>query len=169
MQLGGGIRSFDDAKEAMELGVFRLIVGSLAFEKPEEFKKIIETFSPGKIVAAIDIINEEVVTHGRLHKTGMHFLDYAEKLKNLGAGRFLVTDVKRNGMLSGPNLELSKKVADITGGKVTLSGGVGNVTDLWNVRNAEKDGIDSVVIGRAFYENRFLLHENLACCRIRII
>jgi len=77
-------------------------------------------------------------------------------LKKLGAERFVVTDVKRNGMMNGPNIELSKRIAEVTGGKVTLSGGIGGFQDLISVQEVSKDyGIDSVIIGRALYENKF--------------
>ena len=155
VQLGGGIRTYDDAVEAMSLGVFRLVIGTMALEEPTVFKKVINKFGPQLVAAAIDVIDEEVVVGGRKKKTGISVYEYSKNLTKLGAERFIITDVKRNGMMLGPNVELSKKVAEITKGKVTLSGGISGYPDLVKVQEEFKNGIDSVIIGRALYENRF--------------
>lgn len=153
---GGGIDSCEAAEELIQLGVYRVVIGSLAYTNPAEFKKIIDKLTPNKIAAAIDVVDNEVVIASRKVKTGMAPEVYAQKLKELGAVRFLVTDVKRNGMLNGPNIELSKRIADVTGGKVTLSGGISGFKDLLLVQEVSKDyGIDSVIMGRALYENKF--------------
>jgi phosphoribosylformimino-5-aminoimidazole carboxamide ribotide isomerase len=155
VEMGGGIRNIDDAQLLFDLGVFRIIAGTMANENPEEFKKILEMYGPLKVVAAIDVMDEHVVVRGRKYDTGIDVIEYAKMLRMFGVERFIVTDVKTNGMLGGPNIELSKKVAEATGGKVTLSGGVSNYQDLKRVNDASIYGIDSVVIGRALYENNF--------------
>lgn len=155
VELGGGIRSFDDAQLAFDQGVARIVVGSLAFENPTEFEKILNHFTPNKVVAAIDVIKNEVVIHGRKSFTGISADEYAAKLKLMGAERYIITDVKRNGMLSGPNIELSKRIAEITQRKVTHSGGIGGYMDLIKLQKEGGNYIDSVIIGRALYENRF--------------
>ena len=155
VEFGGGITTLEDAEEALDLGAFRLVIGSLAFTNPDEFKKIFEKFGPQVISSAIDVIDNELVIHGRRKKTGIMADDFSKKLVEMGVTRFIVTDVKRNGMLDGPNIELCKKIADITNTKVTLSGGISSYKDLINVQNHSEYGIDSVIIGRALYENRF--------------
>jgi phosphoribosylformimino-5-aminoimidazole carboxamide ribotide isomerase len=155
IQLGGGIRTFDDAQIAIELGVFRLVIGTMAFTDRKSFKEVLEHFGPSKIAAAIDVIDNEVVINGRQEKTGLSAFDYAKQLSNIGVKRFVVTDVKTNGMLTGPNIDLSRKIALETGSRVTLSGGVGGYQDLYHVNQEFENGIDSVIIGRALYENAF--------------
>jgi phosphoribosylformimino-5-aminoimidazole carboxamide ribotide isomerase len=155
VEMGGGIRTHDDAQLAFELGVARIVVGTMAYEYPNEFAKILDQFSPNKVVAAIDVINNEVITRGRCVHTGIKATTYAAKLKELGAKRFIVTDVLTNGMLKGPNIELSKQVADITEGKVTHSGGIADYHDLIKLQKEASEYVDSVIIGRALYENRF--------------
>ena len=155
VELGGGIRTHDDAKNAFDLGVSRIVIGTMAWENPEEFRKILNEFTPNRVVAAIDIINEEVVTRGRRQHTGISARDYAKKLMELGVKRFIVTDVLTNGMLTGPNIELSKKIAIITEAKVTHSGGIGNYNDLIKLQKEASEYVDSVIIGRALYENKF--------------
>ena len=155
VEFGGGITTIEDAEEALDLGAFRLVIGSLAFTNPIEFKKIFEKFGPQKISAAVDIIDDELVIHGRKEKTGISAIEFSKDLVDLGVKRFVVTDVSRNGMLDGPNIELCKRVADVTNTKVTLSGGISNFKDLLEVQRQSESGIDSVIIGRALYENRF--------------
>jgi len=155
IEYGGGIHSLEEAKEIFDLGAFRLVIGSLAISNPEEYKKILKKYGPTKISASIDVINNEVVTHGRKNKTGMSAIEFAKKLSEMGINRYVVTDVLRNGMLEGPNIELCTSIAEATKGKVTLSGGVSNYNDLISVQENSKFGIDSVIIGRALYENKF--------------
>lgn len=155
VEFGGGIATLEDAEEAFALGAFRLVIGSLAFTDTIEFKKIFEKFGPQKISAAIDVIDDELVIHGRKEKTGINAVDFSRDLIDLGVKRFVVTDVARNGMLDGPNIDLCKRVADATNTKVTLSGGISSYLDLLEVQRRAECGIDSVIIGRALYENRF--------------
>ena len=155
VELGGGIRNLDDAKLAFDQGVARIVIGSLAFENSDEFVKILNYFSPQKVVAAIDVVNAEVVIRGRKQHTNVKAIDYARTLRNFGAERFIVTDVQTNGMLTGPNISLSKMIAEATGKKVTHSGGIGGYKDLIHLQNEASEYVDSVIIGRALYENKF--------------
>lgn len=155
VQYGGGVRSFEDAKELMDLGICRLVIGTLAFENPKEFVKILENFGPSKIVAAIDVVDDSVAIRGRKSVQKINADNYAVKLKDLGAERIIVTDVKTNGMMLGPNCNLSNRIADSTGLKVTLSGGISGYKDLIKVKVDTVNHVDSVIIGRALYENKF--------------
>ena len=155
VEFGGGIKNIDDAKQAFDLGVFRIIVGSLAFENEKEFAKILSEFGTLKVAAAIDVIEGEVVIKGRTEKTGINAVDYAKRLESLGVCRVIVTDVKTNGMMTGPNIALSNKIANETSLKVTHSGGLGGYSDLNFVQKERNEHIDSVIIGRALYENKF--------------
>ncbi len=155
VEMGGGISSFEEAETLFGLGVFRIVIGTLAYENPGEFGKIFEHYGPQKISAAIDVIDNEVVVGGRKIKTGLSPQQYGKTLANIGVERFIVTDIKKNGMLLGPNIQLSVEVAKATGGKVTVSGGVRNFKDLLDIQAAQKYGLDSVIVGRALYENKF--------------
>ncbi|TSA30354.1 MAG: 1-(5-phosphoribosyl)-5-[(5-phosphoribosylamino)methylideneamino]imidazole-4-carboxamide isomerase [Ignavibacteriales bacterium] len=155
IELGGGIRTFDDAKEAFDLGVARVVIGSMAFENPREFIKILDEFTPNKVVAAIDVINDEVITRGRQQRTHLRAIQYAKFLNSCGAKRIVVTDVSTNGMMTGPNIELSKQIAEAAETKVTHSGGIGSFEDLIKLQHTASEYVDSVIIGRALYENKF--------------
>lgn len=155
VEFGGGIHSIADASEALNLGAFRLVIGSLAFTNRDEFIKILEKFGPQKISLAVDVINDQLVVSGRRVKTGIKAIDFSKELVKIGVNRLIVTDVQRNGMLEGPNIKLCSNIAEATNTKVTLSGGISNFKDLINVQNNADSGIDSVIIGRALYENKF--------------
>lgn len=155
IELGGGIKDLDDAKCAFDLGIYRLVIGSLAFLNPTEFRKILEFFGSKKIAAAIDVVNNKVIVRGRSTDTGLDPIEYAQILASYGVERIVVTDVSRNGMLAGPNIELSKNIALKTKLKITQSGGVSGYKDLAAVQTLNSVGIDSVIIGRALYENKF--------------
>jgi len=155
VEFAGGIRTFDDAKGYIDLGVSRIVVSTMAMENFPEFLKVFETFGPQKIVVSLDVIDNEIVIKGRKVKTGLLPVAFALKLKDVGVERFIITDVKRNGMMLGPNIELSKSIADATQAKVTLSGGIRNKDELMDVQGLIECGIDSVIVGRALYENRF--------------
>ncbi|MGE5363933.1 MAG: HisA/HisF-related TIM barrel protein [Bacteroidota bacterium] len=155
VQLGGGIRNLSEAKRAFDAGVYRLVIGTLYYENPEEFKKIIEKFGPKQIAFAIDSFDDEVVIKGRNKKTGIKPEQVAMEMLKFGIERFIVTDVRSNGMMLGPNIPLSKSIAELTGKKVTLSGGVRSKDDLMEIQDQYGSGIDSVIVGRALYENRF--------------
>jgi len=155
VEYAGGIRSIEDAKILMDLGVSRLVIGSMAIEKQEDFIKLFEANGPIKIAVSLDIIDNEIVIRGRKVRTGIKYLDFAKKMKAIGIERFIVTDVKRNGTLKGPNLELSKEIAEFSNAKITHSGGVRNKDELLDIQNLMQYGIDSVIVGRALYENKF--------------
>jgi phosphoribosylformimino-5-aminoimidazole carboxamide ribotide isomerase len=155
VEFAGGIRTFTDAKEMMQTGISRLVVSTMAIENRPDFIKSLDFFGPLKLVISLDIVDEEIVIRGRSTKTGLRYLDFAKEMSDLGVERFIVTDVNTNGMMNGPNIEMSKKVAEITGAKITHSGGVRNKDELMDLQNLMPVGIDSVIVGRALYENRF--------------
>ncbi len=155
VEFGAGLRTIEDVREAFNLGVFRVVLGTMAYENPKLFVRLLEEFTPNKIVAAVDVIDNQVVVYGRKFKTGIKPEDFARKLKSYGVKRFIVTDVATNGMLSGPNIELSKRIADVSECKITHSGGIGGYHDLIRLQREAKDYVDSVIIGRALYENKF--------------
>lgn len=155
IEYSGGIRSLEDAKNVFNTGVTRLALATLPLSDKKEFAKILEKFGPSRIVICIDVIDDEVVIRGRKEKSGLTPVQHALNMAEMGVQRFVVTDVSRNGMMSGPNIALSRSVAEATGKRVTLSGGISSKDDLIKVQENMDSGIDSVIVGRALYENRF--------------
>ena len=155
VEYGGGIRTFEDIRILLELGVYRVVIGTMAHENPVDFIKAIEIFGNRRVIAAIDVIDDQIYIKGRKQDTGKTVLEHCNWLKEAGIERLIVTDVKRNGMMTGPNIELSQRIVENTGLKVTLSGGIGSYEDLSKIIYSEIKEIDSVIIGRALYENKF--------------
>lgn len=151
----GGVRSIKDAEAAFDLGVYRIAINTMALENRSEFIKLFEKFGPSKIVLSIDILDGKLVTRGRQKKSDMNYILYVKEMAEIGVDRCIVTDVSRNGVMKGPNLALSKEIAEQSKIKVTHSGGVRNKDELFDLQNLIPIGVDSVIIGRAFYENRF--------------
>lgn len=155
VEFAGGIRTLDDAKAVMETGVSRIAVSTLVFENRAEFERIFNLFGPNKVVVCFDIIDEELIIRGKRKKTGLNYIDFSKEISLIGVERFIVTDVQRNGLLKGPNIEYSLNIARQTNCKVTHSGGIRNKDELMDLQQYVDEGIDSAIIGRAFYENRF--------------
>ena len=155
IEFTGGIRSLEDAEAVFDLGVYRIAVNTMALENRTEFIKLFEKFGPTKIVLSIDVLDGDLVTRGRKKKSGLNYLSFTKEMAEIGIDRCIVTDVSRNGMMLGPNIQLSKEIAEHSNIKVTHSGGVRNKDELLDLQQLHSIGIDSVIIGRAFYENRF--------------
>lgn len=155
VELGGGLRSFDAVKEAFELGVYRVLIGTMIIENPDEAKRVIDTYGPSKVVLGIDAIDGIVQTRGWVESSGLTALTVALNAKALGFRRVVYTDIRLDGTLRGVNLMVLRELAEKTGLRITSSGGVAGLDDLLKIQELETLGVDSVVIGRALYENKF--------------
>jgi phosphoribosylformimino-5-aminoimidazole carboxamide ribotide isomerase len=155
VEFAGGIRSLQDADEIFTAGVIRVAVNTLAIENKSEFVKVLEKYGQNKIAVSLDILGEELLIKGRSIKTGISYKTFAEEMAELGVNRFIVCDISRNGTMLGPNIQLSKEIAEFTGAKVTHAGGIRNKDELMDIQNLIPVGVDSVIVGRALYENRF--------------
>jgi phosphoribosylformimino-5-aminoimidazole carboxamide ribotide isomerase len=155
IELGGGLRTFEAVQLAFELGMYRVVLGTMAFDQPEEARRVIETYGASKVVLGIDAINGLVATHGWRRDTGLTALSVALNAKALGFRRVLYTDIRTDNTLRGLNLGMLRDLGEKTGMRVTASGGISGLTELLGVQELERYGVDSVVMGRALYENRF--------------
>jgi len=155
VEFAGGIRTYNDVISIMSVGVSRIAINTMALENRKDFLKALDKFGPSKISVSLDIRDNELVTHGRSSKTGKEYSEFVKQMVEVGINRFLVCDISRNGLLEGPNIELSKQVAEISGVKVTHAGGIRNKDELLDLQKLVPLGVDSVIIGRALYENRF--------------
>jgi len=155
VEYAGGIRNMDDASAMLDTGICRLVIGTMPVENFNEFKKLFEKYGPSKVAVSLDIINDEIMIRGRQVKTGISYKVFAKQMAEIGVQRFIVTDILRNGVLSGPNIELSLEIAGLTKARITHSGGIRNKDELMDLQNLIPLGIDSAIVGRALYENRF--------------
>ena len=155
VEFAGGVRSVEDAEEILKTGVIRIAINSLAIENRKEFIKLFEKYGPSKVVVTLDILDEELLISGRSKKSGINYRNFSMEMSKLGVNRFIICDISRNGTQIGPNISLSKEVAELTGAKVTHAGGIRNKDELMDIQKLIPIGVDSVIVGRALYENRF--------------
>ncbi len=158
VQFGGGLRSVSDIQQLIEYGAARVIISTLAAESPEQLEQLVQLFGPG-IVVGIDARDGFVLTHGWERDGKLSAIELARRVAAVGVERIVYTDVSRDGMLSGVNLEQTCAIARESGVRVTASGGVSSLADISRLKGIEQDGVDSVIVGKALYEGRFTLKE----------
>lgn len=156
VQLGGGIRSEEAVKSILDLGVHRVIIGTKAVKEPEFIKVLIERFGPEQIVAGIDAKDGKVAVEGWEKVSTLTAIELCSKMKEYGVRHVVYTDISRDGMLSGPNVEATKKLTKDTGLDIIASGGVSCMDDLRKLRDR---GIRGAIIGKALYEKKLDLKE----------
>ena len=161
VQFGGGLRSPDDIRQIIELGVTRAVIGTLAAESPETLKGLVQTFGKAHIAVGIDARDGEVMVRGWEQKGKIRAVELARVVARAGVNRIIYTDVARDGMLTGANLEQTLLIARESGLKITASGGVSSLADIQRFNQLSGFGIDSVIIGKALYDRRFTLEDAL--------
>jgi len=156
IQLGGGIRNLDAAKRLLdEVGVYRVVIGTSAIDNVNFISSLINKFGARKIVIGVDVRDGYVVKNGWVNKTEVKGMDFALGMKGVGIERIIYQDVARVGSFMGPNYEGLKELAVKSGLNVTAAGGVGSYQDLNKLQELEQFGVDSVMMSRPLYENRF--------------
>ncbi|MFC6993089.1 1-(5-phosphoribosyl)-5-[(5-phosphoribosylamino)methylideneamino]imidazole-4-carboxamide isomerase [Haladaptatus sp. GCM10025707] len=155
VQLGGGIRTAEDAFDLLSRGVNRVILGTAAIENPEIVEEISERY-PGSVMVSLDAKGGEVVVSGWTEGTGLDPAEAAKRYEELGAGAILFTDVDVEGRLEGVQTEPVKRLAEAVEIPIVASGGVATIEDVVALRDG---GADAVVVGSALYEGRFSLEE----------
>ena len=160
IQFGGGVRALDEVQRLDELGVTRIVVGTAAIENPQLLQALLDDFG-STIVVGIDAREGKVALRGWQKTADMTAVDLALKVADMGVERIVYTDIARDGMLSGINLDATREIAELSGLKVTASGGVATLEDIYAVKELEEFGVDSLIIGKALYEGVFTLEEAL--------
>ena len=156
VQVGGGIRTLEDIDAMLGLGVYRVVLGTAAVRDPDLVSRAVERFGACHIVVGIDAKDGEVRTEGWEAGSGVGAVELAVDMEERGVRRFVYTDISRDGTLEGPNIDAYREMAGhLSRAKITASGGVGEYRDLLALQAVEPEGVDSVVVGRALYENRF--------------
>ena len=156
IQFGGGLRSTKDVEQVIELGVTRVVIGTVAVESMDRLRTMVRS-ARQYIVVGIDAKEGQVVTHGWEKQEALSAVTIARRVAEIGIERIVYTDITRDGMLRGPNLDETCRIARESGLKVTASGGVSSLEDIESLRAVSECGIDSVIIGKALYEGRFSL------------
>jgi len=162
IQLGGGLRDRAAIDWALEAGCDRAVIGSLVARDVDAFRAMAEAL-PERLVPALDVAHGEVRVSGWKEGAPRGLGDLCGHLMGVPCPAILVTDVERDGMMTGPNLDLALRVAVTSGIPALLSGGVHALSDLEEARKIP--GIAGAVVGRALYEGAFTIEEALAVCR----
>ena len=166
VQTGGGVRGRDDVARILDAGADRVVIGSLSVKQPEAVLQWISDFGPEHITVALDARQDDagvwqLPVHGWTETAGVTLDDLAARFAAGGLRHLLSTDIARDGMLSGPNLELYSHIRRIAPAlQVQASGGVRELADIAAARN---EGCAGIVLGRALLEGRFSVAEALAC------
>ena len=164
VQLGGGIRNLATIEKLLDLGVTRLILGSAAVKNPELVKEACQKY-PGHIAVGIDAKNGEVAIEGWGKGSGVAATELAKKMAAYGVETIIYTDISRDGMLSGVNVESTAALARACGVPIIASGGVASIEDIRRVKAVESDGIQGCIIGKAIYTGAVDLKEALALAK----
>ncbi len=163
VQVGGGIRTREDVARVLDLGATAAIVGTMAVKRPEDLEAALQEFGGDRVILGVDSRNRQVAVEGWQEGTELEDVQFAQHWKARGATRVIFTDIARDGMLTGPNLEALQDMAERSGLRVTASGGVSSLEDLRQLKTLEASGVDHVIVGKAIYEGRFGVAEALAC------
>lgn len=166
VQLGGGLRSLPQIEKAVAWGASRVVLGTAAVENKEMMKNAVEQFGD-YLAVGIDVKDAQVATRGWKSESQETAAHLARRLALHGVRTFVVTDVKQDGTLAGPNFALTEQIAAATRAAVILSGGIGSLEDLSKARALEARGVEGVIVGKALYEKRFSLGDALALCSER--
>ncbi|MCX8062551.1 MAG: 1-(5-phosphoribosyl)-5-[(5-phosphoribosylamino)methylideneamino]imidazole-4-carboxamide isomerase [Anaerolineales bacterium] len=158
VQLGGGLRSLADVELAFGQGVSRVILGTLALERPAALREAIQRFGAQRIVVALDVQGKHVVVRGWQENSRIDAWLAIRQMIQSGVRILIYTDISRDGMGSGLNLEFARQILDNVGIDLILSGGVNSLDDL---RAAKQIGAAGAIIGKALYDGRIDLKAAL--------
>jgi len=158
VQVGGGIRDIKTIGMYLDLGVDRVIIGTEAVRNPDFVREACGTF-PNRIVVGIDARNGLVAVEGWTETTDVDAIGLARQFEDSGVAAINFTDIHRDGMQTGPNIDETKRLAESVSIPIVASGGVSTIDDIKNLLPLEKSGVTGVITGRALYEGTLNLKE----------
>ncbi|MEW5921853.1 MAG: 1-(5-phosphoribosyl)-5-[(5-phosphoribosylamino)methylideneamino]imidazole-4-carboxamide isomerase [Bacillota bacterium] len=150
VQLGGGIRDRSTTEKAFALGVSRVILGTAAVEHPALLKELVKLYA-GRVIAGIDARDGMAAIRGWVEGSAYRAVELAREMEKIGVEEIIYTDISRDGMLEGPNLEAMREMARSLNIPVIASGGVSSLEDLIRLQELEEAGISGVIVGQALY------------------
>lgn len=165
VQFGGGLRALTDIEQALGLGMARVILGTVALRAPQVVAQAVERFGDERIVVSIDSREGRVAVRGWREKSEISALALAHSMRARGVRRIVFTDITRDGMLTGINVEATRQLADETGLRVIASGGVASLEDIRALLEIEPYGVEGVIVGQALYTGAISLPDAMALAR----
>jgi phosphoribosylformimino-5-aminoimidazole carboxamide ribotide isomerase len=164
IQLGGGIRSMETISTYLDLGVGRVILGTEAIRNPSLVEQACKAF-PNRIMVGIDARKGMVAIEGWTQTTEQKAVEMAIGIEGLGLAGIIFTDINKDGMQTGPNIEETKRMAESVSTPIIASGGVGNINDIKALAKLEPLGVVGIITGRALYDGRLDLKQALEVAR----
>jgi len=163
VQFGGGMRSLDDVRKALDAGAARVILGTMAVTQPDVARAAVDEFGAEAVVVALDAKAGQVATHGWQQVSAWTPVNLGKRFADMGVRHALYTDVSRDGDLSGVNVDATADLARATGLQVIASGGVATLDDITRCRDT--NSIAGVITGKALYSGAFRLEAALQAAR----
>lgn len=164
-QVGGGLRQQEDVEKLLEMGASRVIIGTRAVTSPDFIEDLLLRFGPEKIILGLDARDGMVAIEGWVEKSSLQALDFARQMQGLGIQTAIYTDVSRDGLLQGPNLEAIRQMAELSGLKIIASGGVSTVDNIRQLKEMESLGVSGAIIGKALYDGKIALKDALQAAK----
>lgn len=164
IQVGGGIRNEKIVNQLVDLGIKRVIIGTEAINNPKLVKNLCKAF-PGRIIVGIDARNGLVAIEGWTKTTRVKAVDLAKQFEDCGVTAINFTDIHRDGMQTGPNIEETRRLAQAISIPVVASGGVSTIDDIKNLMPLETVGVIGVITGKALYTGSLKLKEAIEVAR----
>lgn len=158
VQVGGGVRTFEDFRTLVEGGAERVVIGTAAIEEPSVVVDAL-LMAPEQVVIGVDVRRGNVAVRGWEVDSGKTPLEFGCQWKDRGVSTFLFTDVQRDGSLEGPNIDALRDFCRGIGSGVIASGGVAQIEDLKRLSELGDIGVEAAIVGKALYEGRFTLAE----------
>jgi phosphoribosylformimino-5-aminoimidazole carboxamide ribotide isomerase len=158
VELGGGLRSIASIRRALGAGASRVVLGTAAFTDPDLLDEALSAFT-SRILVGVDVRGGMVSVAGWTRETQVRGEDAIRRMQQRGATRFVYTNVDRDGMLEGPDLDEVKHVSEAVRGRFLYSGGIGSIEDLRALRSLRLLNLAGVISGKALYERRFGVRE----------
>ncbi|MBL8025770.1 MAG: 1-(5-phosphoribosyl)-5-[(5-phosphoribosylamino)methylideneamino]imidazole-4-carboxamide isomerase [Fibrobacteres bacterium] len=161
IEVGGGVRTIEDVRTLLELGVSRVIIGTAAVNNPTLVETAVRRFGRERIAVGIDARDGMVAVKGWIEETEMTAVDLGKRMKSLGVVTVIYTDINRDGMLGGPNIQETLRFANKTGLSVIVSGGVHSIDDIKAVAAEKSPLVVGCISGKAIYEGKFSVAEGV--------
>ncbi|HEY7932574.1 MAG TPA: 1-(5-phosphoribosyl)-5-[(5-phosphoribosylamino)methylideneamino]imidazole-4-carboxamide isomerase [Solirubrobacteraceae bacterium] len=165
VQFGGGLRTSAAIDQALQAGAARVILGTAAFTDPDLLERALVAHGPDRVLVSIDVRAGSVTTSGWTESTNLSANEVIEGLWERGVRELVYTNVDRDGMLEGPDLQEIAALGAIVRASFIYSGGIGHLSDLEGLRSLKEDRLAGVIVGKALYEGRFTIEQAQAALR----
>ena len=158
IEIGGGVRSTESINHYVDIGVEKVILGSGAIKNKQFLKDACEKFK-NKIALGLDAKDGNLFVSGWKENLNIKTIDFLKEVNDFGVSRIIYTDIKRDGMKTGPNYEETIKIADISNCPVVISGGVSSINDIKKAKDLNNKKIEGIIVGKAIYDGDIKLED----------